>query len=359
MRILFLCGRELNYTRNQVLLNALKKIATIDVIGVEGNPGSIVRRSLKETFQALPYLLFKHYDLIFVGFYGHALMFPVGLLARAPILFDAFISTYDTLIEDRQIARKTSLTAHFAWWVDKISCSMADRVLLDTQQHIHYFVDTFNLPETKFKVVPVGCDETIFFPRTIDPPNQIPQVLFYCTFLPLHGVDVVIRSAAMLQPNGIQFQIIGNGREFNKMHRLATELKAENITFLPPLPLPQLAEAISRADICLGGHFGNSQKAARVIAGKTYQCLAMGKPVVVGDNPANRELLTHGWDAWFCPMNSPDALAQAVQTLSADLALRQQLGGHARDTFIEKAGAQTLDRQIECIVNQLLDSTKD
>lgn len=344
----------MNYTRNQVLLKSLQKIGTVDIIAEEGKPGSIVRRSFKQTLRALPRLIFKHYDLIFVGFYGHALMLPVGLLARSPILFDAFVSTYDTLIEDRQVASKSSISAKLAWWMDKISCALADHILLDTQAHIHYFVDTFRLPETNFSAIPVGCDESIFYPRPTELNNQVPQVLFYCTYLPLHGVEVVIRAAALLQPNNIHFRLIGDGREFTTIQRLATDLKIENITFIPPVSLPELAQAISQADICLGGHFGSSQKAARVIAGKTYQCLAMGKPVIVGDNPANRELLTHGWDAWFCPMNSPGALAQAIQTLNADASLREALGTHAHATFIEKASAQTIDHQISCIVDQML-----
>ena len=30
-------------------------------------------------------------------------MLPVGILTRQPVMFDAFVSTYDTLIQDRQL----------------------------------------------------------------------------------------------------------------------------------------------------------------------------------------------------------------------------------------------------------------
>ena len=39
---------------------------------------------------------------------------------------------------------------------------------------------------------------------------------------------------------------------------------------------------IARADLCLGGPFGNTDQAQRVITGKTFQFLAMEKPVVIG-----------------------------------------------------------------------------
>ena len=45
-----------------------------------------------------------------------------------------------------------------------------------------------------------------------------------------------------------------------------------------------------------------------MIVGKTFQCLAMGRPTIVADNAANAELLTHAEDAWSCRPNDPPAL---------------------------------------------------
>jgi len=39
---------------------------------------------------ALPRLLFRRYDLVFVGFYGQLLVLPVSFLTRQPVSFSPF-----------------------------------------------------------------------------------------------------------------------------------------------------------------------------------------------------------------------------------------------------------------------------
>jgi glycosyltransferase involved in cell wall biosynthesis len=130
------------------------------------------------------------------------------------------------------------------------------------------------------------------------------------------------------------------------------------LALLPPLPMDQIPQRIAASAVCLGGHFGGSAKAARVIAGKTYQCLAMGRPVIVGDNPANRELLTHGEDAWMCRPDDPQALADSILRLIGDPELRQKLGETGRKTYFEKAGNRVLQEQICQIVEQMVSSAR-
>jgi glycosyltransferase involved in cell wall biosynthesis len=354
MHILYLVGRELGYTRNDVLLRAFRRLGTVHVIG-ETSAGSLSLRIGRVLVRALPHLLTQQYDLIFVGFYGHLLMLPIGLFARSPILFDAFVSTYDTLCFDRALFAPHSVVGRLTFWLDQTSCRLADTVLLDTHAHADYFVRTFALSPDKVRFLPVGCNEDIFFPRPHVKRDNTTRILYYSTYLPLHGVETVIRAAALLRSERrLHFRLIGTGPEYVRVRQLANALGLQNITFVPFVPLQDLAIEIANADICLGGHFGSSKKAARVIAGKTFQCIAMGKPTVVGDNAANRELLQHGHDAWFCQMNDHKALAEAILHLITNPDLCLHLGNNARQTFLERASVQTLSNQLEKIVKSLI-----
>lgn len=353
MRILYLIGREVSYPRNDVILRAFRRFGKVDVIS-GGGSGSLIGRSLRASLQALPRLAAEQFDLLFVGFYGHLLMLPSGILTHSPVLFDAFISNYDTLCFDRGLFSPQSLPGRLAFWLDKTSTRLADLILLDTRQHTNYFAKLFDIPAQKLDFLPVGCNEDMFYPRK----NNIrpgTKVLYYSTYLPLHGVDTVVRAAALLRSEGhLNFKIIGNGQEYNSVQRLSDSLGIQNISFAPSVSLNQLPLEIAAADVCLGGHFGASDKAGRVIPGKVYQILAMGCPLIAADTPANRELLHQGDSAILCKPNDANALAAAILTLHRDGALRQQLSKRGLILFKEKASEAVITQRLKGIVSQLI-----
>ena len=132
----------------------------------------------------------------------------------------------------------------------------------------------------------------------------------------------------------MRFRIVGDqGPTYQAVQAEAKKLGLQNVDFIPTLPITQLVGEIAQASICLGGHFGATAKAGRVIAGKSYQFMAMAKPVIVGDTPANQELFRHLDTAYLCPPNHPAALAEAIMLLYNDQGLRRQLAQNAYTLF--------------------------
>ena len=354
-KILFTCGREPTYPRNAIIKTCLEH--NFEVVSVTDNARWLPLRYLR-----LACKLFRvardNFDLFFVGFVGHPLILFLNLLKKRPVVFDAFISIYDTLCFDRQVYKPSSLFGKITFWLDRLSCNLSDLVCLDTKEHVRYFQETFGIQPEKLWSFYIGCDERIFYPRTGD--NPIPLVLYNGSFLPLQGVDVIIRAAKILENEpGLRFRFIGKGRELKNIKNLARELSIRNIDFLPPVPLQELPEHISQATICLGGHFGHVDKAARVIAGKTFESLAMGKATIVGDNHANKELLTHGYDAWFCRMNDPQALADAIRELIYDKDKCVNIGKNAYRTFMDRASMQVLSIQLRDKILSVIEGSLD
>lgn len=355
MQILWLSGREITYPRNDVLLRALQRFVSVDVVDpVLKKPRSLFWRSISITLQSIPYLITKPYDLIVVGFYGHLIMVLISLFTKSPVLFDAFISTYDTICFDRKLFRPGSIIGRLAYWLDKISCQKAKMVLLDTPGHVDYFHQVIHIPLNKMKLLPVGCNEDIFYPRKSEN-TGFTQVLFYSTYQPLHGVDTVIRAAKLLQSESkINFRIIGGGQTYHQVISLAEELDLNNVTFLPSIPFDLLPNEISAADICLGGHFGRSDKANRVIPGKIYQILAMGKPLIASNTYANQELLTHGENAYLCNVDDSRDLAVAISKLHQDVSFRNYLAKNGRNLYIDKCSELIITKQMHSVVQNTL-----
>jgi glycosyltransferase involved in cell wall biosynthesis len=347
MQILWLSGREITYPRNDVLLRALQRFSTVQIVNpVINKPKSLFWRSISIVVQSVPYLSKKHYDLIFIGFYGHFIMILMRLLTKSPIIFDAFISTYDTLCFDRKLFKPGSMIGRLAYWLDKKSCQKANMVLLDTPGQVRYFNQVFQIPAYKIKHVCVGCNEDIFYPRP-DKKSNHTTVLFYSTYQPLHGVDMIIRAANMLKTESkISFRIIGDGQTFKQVNKLAEGFGLHNIKLLPIIPFEQLAKEISNADICLGGHFGSSSKAARVIPGKIYQILAMGKPLIASNTHANKKLLTHLENAYLCEVNDPRGLATGIRKLHHDRKLRETLAENGHKVFLSECSESVISEQV-------------
>jgi glycosyltransferase involved in cell wall biosynthesis len=229
-------------------------------------------------------------------------------------------------------------------------------VLLDTQAHVGYFAQTFDLPAARFTAVPVGCSDDLYRPQSYAPQAEITQVLSYNTFLPLHGVETILRALAQLADQRIAVRMIGAGPLLAAMQQLAADLKLSRVTFAPPVPPPQLTAEIGAADVCLGGHFGPSAKAGRVIPGKIYQMLAVGRAVIAGDTPGNRELLQHRRSAYLAPAGNADALAAALLTLHHDHRMRAQLARHGRQVYEQRASEAVITQQVQRIVEHMLAS---
>ena len=97
-----------------------------------------------------------------------------------------------------------------------------------------------------------------------------------------------------------------------KYSKLMDNLNIKNVDFVEFIPYEKLPVEINKADIFLGGHFSDRDKAKRVISGKTFQSLACKKTTIVGDGKASRELFEEGSLVHFVNMNNPQDLADKI-----------------------------------------------
>jgi len=344
--ICFLPGRESSYARSRVLLTGLRAAGL-----VVHDCSSSNKSGLRYFIGVVRFLKSKREcDIILVGFFGQFLVPIVRLFTKKKIVFDTFLSAYQTLAFDRKVINPKGVAAAIIRFVERLSCEIADSCLLDTQQHIDYFVKEYHLDRSKFHRSFLGAGGAEAPPAPV-PRTTEPIVHFHGEFQALHGVKFIIEAAKQLPE--IKFRMIGSGRELDSCILYCRTLKVENIEFIPMVPFETVRRFIEEATICLG-IFGETEKAQLVIPIKVYEALAMGKPVITSNTPAIRELLTHREDVFLCGPGDSDDLARAIQTLLTDADLRNKIAANGYRTFLERCSPTTIGQDIAKLCEEML-----
>ena len=344
------------YSRNRVLRRGFLENG-FDVVDCRVDPRRFTgfRKYLRllETYRKLEN---KRFDHVIVAFPGQTVVWLARMLFGKRIILDAFVSLYDSNVNDRALYSGRSLKGMRDYMLDFWACRMADVVLLDTQAHISFFCAKFRLPASKFRRVIVGTDDQIFHPTASLKPvtdaslETRPFLIhFHGRFIPLQGIEHILDAASILNSENIRFQIIGTGQLHAEMMRRAAEMSLRNIRFIPDIPLADLPAYIAPADACLG-IFGSTEKASRVIPNKVFECIAMGKAVITRDSPAIREVFTDSKNIVLCTASSGQAIAQAIREIRDDAPRRASIAenaaGLSRSLFIPRGIVRRLIDQL-------------
>lgn len=245
---------------------------------------------------------------------------PFACLKRVPIVWDAFLSLYDTAVIDRRLVKPGSLAARTLFAIEGAAIRAAAVILLDTATHAEYFTRLHPAAAGKTKSVPVGA-EAAFFAQPLVRPRAAAQpftVLFYGQFIPLHGAETIVEAARLTQSEEIEWRIIGDGQEAQKITEDLRARPVRRLRWERWVPYADLPARIAQADLCLG-IFGAGEKPAAVIPNKIFQAAAMGKAFVTRDSAAIREFFSPQEEGvYLVPPRDPSALADAVLKARAD-----------------------------------------
>jgi glycosyltransferase involved in cell wall biosynthesis len=326
----------------------------------------------------------------------------LSVLTARPVIFDPLAARYETKIVDWGWRREDTPAAWWNFRIDAAAFRLANLILADTAAHKTYYCATYGLDPAKVEVLPLGYDDDIFRPSLPDseqnesgPPGSFPrgkpndraisspyrqqaessprdsrdarprkegeilsrgasvgfQVLFFGSFLPLHGADVVVEAARLVAAAdpSIRFRFIGEGRTFPEVRAAAAAAGLTNVEFSGRLPLRELPAAIASSDLCLG-IFGRTEKARRVVPHKIYQAMGMGRTVVTARTPAIEEFFTSGKNIILCDEPYAESLARAVLDLARDAALRDRLARSGLDLVRREFTPEAVARRLAKIV---------
>jgi len=357
MNVLYFGTYTSNYPRNRNIIKGLQKNG-VEVIecSIRAKP-----RFVPNFLEICLRLIKKYqsnYDAMIVGFPGHSDIPLAKLLTKAnkkPLIFDAFLSLYDSAVFDRKVIKEGSLKSKYYYYQDKFTCFLSDIVLLDTNEHINYFHKEFGINKDKFRRVFVGTDEDIFYPRENTKGDDSFIITFHGKFIPLHGIQYIVGAAKLLENcRDIRFEILGSGQTYNSIINLANKLRTSNIIFREKVKYEELPNFIKRGDVCLG-IFGDTAKAKRVIPNKVFEILAMRKPLITGDSPAIKEAsIVDRKNALLVELGGSKAIANAILELKEDKNLRNHIAKRGYRLFKKNFTQRIIGQEVKKILEEVI-----
>jgi glycosyltransferase involved in cell wall biosynthesis len=160
-----------------------------------------------------------------------------------------------------------------------------------------------------------------------------PVILAVARLVEKKGLETLIRAAALLRLRGADFtvRIAGEGPEWGRLQRLVHELGvADRVAFLGPLMEPEVRTEYRRAAVfalpCQVLENGDRDGLPNVVV----EAMAYGLPVASTTLEGVSEAVVDGECGLLVPPCDELGLADALQRLVSDDALRSRLGAQAR-----------------------------
>lgn len=305
------CYKYPDYVRAGTLRTAIAAVPDVATVNIRNrHPGWL--RFVEVPLKILRARLRDKPDAYLITFRGYEMLLFMALtLNRKPIIFDEMVNFTEWMEEHNRLRAGTVPYRLFRRWYAHL-VKRCRFILADTEAHAGHSAELNRLGLSRYRAIPVGTDETVFYPRELQKPTDQPfTVFYYGHMLPLHGLEYVLEAAAMLKDRqDISFRLVGGKTKVKQACQAASKAGA-HVTHEDWLPFDELPSAALTADLTLGGPFGNTTQSQFVITGKTYQFLALGAPVLIGQNRVN-DLFQDKVNCLAVPQADAKAIAEAI-----------------------------------------------
>lgn len=330
MKLLFTCSDRPEMSRNKYYRRVLSERYSYTECISHG----------KTYAQRLPSILFRLFfklwnkDVYFVSYMGYFLVIYLRFFTKKPIVFDYYISLHEMICEDRKLFKADSLVGKITFWLDRRSLELADYVIVDTTQLINKASSTYGINKDKFIRLPLAVNEEKIFPKEIQRHRKMFTCVYMGTYIPFHGVDILMNAAKILEDKGeeVYFLMLGKGQKYTESVDLAKKHQLANIEFIDYVSMEELNDYYNASDVTLGA-FGSGERAKVFITNKAYEAFAIGKPHLTLESPAMKELFVGDESIFFVKDSSPETLANKILEIKNNDALRKKVASNAMNLY--------------------------
>jgi glycosyltransferase involved in cell wall biosynthesis len=167
------------------------------------------------------------------------------------------------------------------------------------------------------------------------------------------GLEVIIEAADILKEyKDINFLLIGDGPEKEKLISLVKEKNLDNVKFIPVQPKKNMPKIIASVDAAI-----IPLKKLDIFKGalpsKMYEALASELPIILGVEGEAKKLIEEAKAGIPVEPENAAAIAEAVLKLYNNEGLRKTLGSNGRKYVIENYSRDKITKKLESILMNL------
>ena len=207
--------------------------------------------------------------------------------------------------------------------------------------------------ESKVEVIPFGIDERRWLFVPPPPPDYAPRAIFIGRLAAYKGLDILLR--ALERVPDLRLDIVGTGPEAPRLRTLAQALAVnDRIRWWGEYPDDDLPRRMADADFLVLPSVTVEEMFGLVV----LEAMAAGRPVITTALPSGvREVNVPGTTGLEVPLRDVGALAQALETLSHDAALRRRLGQAGQRRVIEQFSQTQMAQRHVALYQRILEGS--
>ena len=209
--------------------------------------------------------------------------------------------------------------------------------------------------------IPNGVDLARFQVKSGDGDHQGFRVMYLGAHGRANALDVLLQAAKIVQDQeyeDIKFVLMGDGPEKPKLIELAEKLQLRNVEFRDPVKKSEVSRVFQEAAVTVLILQDISLYQYGISLNKLFDYLAVGKPIILGGNPANNPI-EEAHCGLAVPPRDPEALAEAVIKLyNMSPEEHAEMGRRGRE-YVEKYHAiPVLADKLEALLQEVVGADK-
>lgn len=282
-----------------------------------------------------------------------------SLLFGIPMIADLQGSLTQELLDHNFIPRSEQFLK-LMHRIEKVINRMPHFLVASSTHTAQICRSTFGLDSGKIMSIMDGADPSIFSPGRKDLQlraslgigDDKKVVIFIGVLTQYQGIDLLLEAIPFVAREcpSVKFLIVGYPNEARYQEKARALGVEDHICFTGKVPYEDTPRYLSLADIAISPKISTTEANLKLF---TY--MAMGLPVVVFDNPVNREIL--GSLGIYAKMGDPGALADALVTILRDQIWAEQLGNQIREKAVSEYSWLAVGKRLMTIYDAVLNRT--